>query len=123
MSTDFDRRTFLKTAPRHLLDGVRVLLTDLKGLASSGSTDQERPAARRMAILDVSRCLAWSGTDCRMCYLRCPKRDEAMLLEAAKPTIVTSVCDGCGVCIDVCRTVNDLEAIQLVDVTTSRVTT
>lgn len=123
MSTEVDRRTFLKAAPRRLLDGVRVLLSDLKGLASSGSTDQQRPAARRMAILDVSRCLAWGTGACQLCYLQCPLRDRGIVLEGGKPTIVASVCDGCGMCVEVCHTVNDLAAIQLVDITTRRVTT
>ena len=110
-----DRRTFLKAAPRHVLDGVRVLLTDLKGLASSVPALQDRPATRRIAILDVSRCLAWGAGSCQLCYLQCPLRDRAIILEGDKPTIVSSVCDGCGICAEVCRSVNDLGAIRLVD--------
>lgn len=36
-----------------------------------------------------------------------------MVLEGGRPTIVVSACDGCGVCVDVCRTVNDQGAIAL----------
>ncbi len=123
MSTTIDRRTFLTTAPRQFLSGVKALMHDVAAFAWSVADGQERAVRQRVALLDVSRCLAWSGTDCQICYLRCPKRDEAMRYEEGRPAIVTSVCDGCGICIDVCRAVNDLEAIQLVDVTTSRVTT
>ena len=122
MSAAIDRRTFLTTAPRRLLSGVQALMHDVAALTGSLAHGQEGAGRQRVALLDVSRCLAWSGTDCQACYLKCPKRDEAMMLEGVRPTIVTSVCNGCGICIDVCRAVNDLEAIQLVSVATSRVT-
>ena len=118
-----DRRTFLTSAPRHLLSGVKALMHDVAVFTRPFADGQERVGRQRVALLDISRCLAWSGADCQACYLKCPKRDEAMRHEDGRPAIVTSVCDGCGICIDVCRTVNDLEAIQLVDVTTNRVTT
>lgn len=99
------RRTFLKSAPRHLLDGVRGFYTEVTA----------RGSKQRVAILDVSRCLAWGEGECQLCYLRCPLRDKAMLFDAGKPTIVASACDGCGICADVCRTANDLQAIQLAE--------
>ena len=123
MSRDIDRRAFLTSAPRHLLSGVRALMHDVSAFTWPASGGQERGARRQVALLDISRCLTWSGTDCQMCYLACPKRDQAMMLQGGRPIIVISVCDGCGVCIDACRAVNDLDTIQLVDSTTSRVTT
>lgn len=123
MSIEIDRRTFLTTAPRYLLSGVKALMQDVATFAWPIADGPDHAVRQRVALLDVSQCLAWSGTDCRMCYLQCPKRDEAIALEVGRPTIVTSECDGCGLCIDACRAVNDLEAIHLVDVTTHRVTT
>ena len=123
MSNAIDRRTFLASAPRWLFGEMKVLMSGVAALAWHASEEQERAAYHQIALLDISRCLAWSGTDCQTCYLACPKREKAMTIEAGKPAIVTSVCDGCGVCIGVCRSVNDLEAIQLVDVAPHRVTT
>lgn len=123
MNGGMDRRAFLTSAPRRLLNGVMTLVSDAAAFARPVADRQEHATLRRVALLDVSRCLAWAAVDCQLCYLTCPKRDEAIMLEGGRPTVVTSVCDGCGMCIDVCRNANDLEAIQLVDVTTSRVTT
>ena len=114
MSTGIDRRTFLTTAPRHLLSGVKALMNDVAAFTWPIADGPDRTVHQRVALLDVSRCLAWSGMDCQMCYLKCPKHHEAMTLEGGRLTIVTSGCDGCGICIDVCRTVNDLGAIRLV---------
>ena len=106
-----DRRAFLTSAPRQLFSGVKTLMHEVAAFARPASGGQERAVRRQVALLDVSRCLAWSGTDCQVCYLKCPKRDEAMMLEGARPIIVTSVCDGCGICVEVCRMVNDPGAI------------
>ena len=115
-----DRRAFLASAPTRLFRGVQALLTPV--VVPTALTPAN--AAQRVAILDVSRCLAWGeglpaapaaqAGSCQLCYLRCPLRDRAMVLEAGRPVIVTSACDGCGVCVDVCRTVNDLGAMQMV---------
>lgn len=115
MSRDIDRRTFLTSAPRHLLSGVKALMNDVAVFAWPIADKQEHAALRRVALLDVSRCLAWTAVDCQLCYLKCPKRDEAIVLEEDRPVVVASACDGCGVCVDVCRSINDLGAIQLVD--------
>ena len=105
-----DRRAFLASAPQQLFRGVQALMTPVVTPTALTPVD----ATQRMAVLDVSRCLAWGEGRCQLCYLRCPSRDRAMVLEAGRPVIVTSACDGCGVCVDACRTVNDLGAIQIV---------
>ena len=115
-SGEINRRTFLTSAPRHLLEGLRVLMTDLRGLSSSVSGGWERTLPRRVAMLDVSRCLAWGGGSCQVCYLQCPLRDRAMVLEEGKPTVVASACDGCGICVEACCAVNDLGAMTRVSV-------
>ena len=110
MSGGMDRRAFLAAAPKQLFRGVQALMKQMATPAPPAPMD----ATRRVAILDVSRCLAWGEGHCQLCYLRCPLRDHAMVLEAGRPVVVTSACDGCGVCVDVCRTVNDLGATQMV---------
>lgn len=91
-------------------------MTDLRRFTSPHPTGLEQPATRRIAMLDVSRCLAWGVGSCQLCYLQCPLRDEAMTLDGGKPTVVASACDGCGACVKVCRTVNDLGAIRIVSI-------
>ena len=105
-----DRRAFLASAPKRLFRGVQALMTPV--IAPPALTPVD--ATKRVAILDVSRCLAWGEGTCQFCYLHCPLRDRAMVLDGDKPVVVTSACDGCGVCVDVCRTVNDLGAILVV---------
>ena len=114
-SRDITRRTFLTSAPQRLLDGLRALMIDLRGLSSAVSGGRARALPRRVAMLDVSRCLAWGGGSCQVCALRCPLRDRAMVLEDGKPPVVASLCDGCGVCVEACGAVNDLGAMQLVE--------
>lgn len=122
METDghglIDRRTFLAAAPRYVLSGMSALRTGSALHAPSGSDGHRGLARRRIAMVDVSCCLAWGAGSCQLCYLRCPLRDEAMALEDGRPTVVVSACDGCGICVDVCRSVNDLGAISLVEPST-----
>lgn len=107
MDDVIDRRAFLTAAPRRILRRLRTLMSDAVSQAVSDGTGR-----RRLAVVDVSRCLAWGGGDCRLCYVRCPLRDQAMMISEGRP-VVASRCDGCGVCVDVCRSVNDPGAIRL----------
>ena len=109
-----NRRTFLKLAPRQLLNSVRGLFTEIRAEGLDLLTHAKTETGRRVAILNVSCCLAWGSGECQLCYLQCPLRDEAVVLNEGRPTIVSSSCNGCGVCVDVCRSVNDLSSIQLV---------
>lgn len=106
------RRTFLRRLPRQIVAGVRKLMADgfSGGVAESHVTTSVR--GRSLAVIDISRCLAWGASPCQACYLRCPLRDEAMVLDDGRPLIMASACDGCGVCVEVCRTVNDHGAIE-----------
>ena len=112
MDESMDRRAFLTSAPRRLLANARGLMKIVTEVPPQGD--------RRLAVLDVARCLAWGAVECQLCYLRCPLRDRAITLDGGRPTIVASVCDGCGICVDVCRTVNDLGAIQVVSASSKR---
>ena len=114
MSDGMDRRAFLASAPQQLFRGVQALMARVVAPATPTPVDVTSVSRRRVAILDVSRCLAWGEGNCQLCYLRCPLRDHAMVLEVGRPVVVTSACDGCGVCVNVCHTVNDLGAIQVV---------
>lgn len=111
MDDVIDRRTFLTAAPRRILRRLRTLMSDAASQAVSDGTGR-----RRLAVVDVSRCLAWGAGDCQLCYLRCPRRDEAITFHDSQPTIVAQACDGCGVCVEACRAVNDPPAIDIVTI-------
>lgn len=97
------RREFFKLFPQSLINGFR----DLTG-------DTESPGGPKVARLEISRCLAWSGSDCQLCYIACPLRDQAIHLMDQKPVINPAKCDGCGKCEEACSTINTSSAITLV---------
>jgi len=114
-SPTVNRREFLELAPRHLLGGIRAVLNQAMApvvmrVAHYSST------AQQIAVIDPARCLAWGGSACQTCYLQCPLRDEAIMFDGGKPTIVAQACDGCGVCVEACRAVNDLGAIHIMNI-------
>lgn len=111
-----DRRAFLRQMPRRLFNSMSALMTDVFSIRSAISHDAGSEQCRRVATIDRLHCLAWEAGECQLCYLRCPLRDEAIVLDGGKPRIVVSACDGCGVCVDACRAVNDLGAIHVVNV-------
>ena len=107
-----NRREFLGLAPRHVLGRIRVMVDQTMALASRSVA--ERPStAQRIAVIDLANCLAWSGSACQTCYLQCPLRDEAIALDDGRPLVMASACNGCGVCVEACRAVNDMGAIRL----------
>lgn len=112
-SDGVNRREFLELAPRHLLGGVRAVLNQAMALTAMHVT-KHPSTAQRIAVIDLANCLAWGGSACQTCYLQCPLRDEAMTLDDGRPLVMVSACNGCGVCIEACRAVNDLGAIRLV---------
>lgn len=66
------------------------------------------------ARIDQSRCLAWGGQDCQLCYIKCPLQGDAMYQEDGKPVIREEKCVGCGVCEYACHTINNTCAIKIV---------
>lgn len=106
----------MQALPTRLLDGVRMLRQNLSA-PSAGARQAGKPSAlARVAVIDASRCLAWGGTECQACYLSCPRREDAFLFYDGRPAIIAGGCDGCGACVEACRSVNDLGAMQLAEV-------
>src|SRR3989304_6282799 len=67
------------------------------------------------AEIDKKKCSAWSGGgDCRMCYIKCPLMDEAIVLDDFKPVVVRENCDGCGICEDMCAMINGKAFIKVI---------
>ncbi len=103
------RREFFKSFPRFFLNELRSVTNEF---SQSAKSEEFMP---KIARIDVSRCLAWAGSNCQLCYVACPRRDEAIEMKDLKPMIVPSICDGCGMCEIACRTVNDTPAVRMVD--------
>jgi len=62
------------------------------------------------ARIDPYSCLAHQGTTCSACREQCPV-PGAIRIEAGRPTVVTEVCTGCGVCAYVCPAPRNAVAI------------
>jgi ferredoxin-type protein NapG len=103
-----NRRDFLKSLPRQLVEGLRAVTLE------NTLTESARSAEQQVAHVDITRCLAWSGANCQLCYLACPRRETAIQMQDQKPVIIASSCDGCALCQQACQTVNDLIAIEIV---------
>ena len=126
------RREFLKNLPRQLVNGIRSITTamslrdgvpsEVEAISEFGiASDTSRPrndgrldTGSRVARLDITRCLAWEGMSCQLCYLACHDRDRAIEMRDQKPVIISSFCDGCSMCVSAFETVNDLPAIKMV---------
>lgn len=68
----------------------------------------------RIARVNISRCLAWGQMECQLCYLACPLRDKAIEMREHKPVIIAAGCDGCAMCLDACKTINNTPALEMV---------
>lgn len=95
---EMSRRDFFRAFPREVFSGFKSLR---QGIV--------KPR------LEVNRCLAWGGMSCQACYLACHLRDQAIVMTDTKPVINQNACDGCGACVDACRTVNDPPSIAMVE--------
>lgn len=67
-----------------------------------------------VAQIKKSRCLAWDGQGCQFCLMKCPFPDEAIYLDDFKPVIREDKCTGCGICEQVCLTVNQSAPIKII---------
>ncbi|HHT9109737.1 MAG TPA: 4Fe-4S dicluster domain-containing protein [Candidatus Brocadiaceae bacterium] len=67
-----------------------------------------------VAMINQTRCLAWEGQDCQLCFIKCPLQGDAIYQEDGKPVINAEKCVGCGICEYTCHTVNNTCAIKTV---------
>ncbi|MBI1870310.1 MAG: hypothetical protein HYS07_03850 [Chlamydiae bacterium] len=107
------RREFFKSFPQFFLNELRSVTNEF---AQSSKSKENKP---KIARIDVSRCLAWAGLNCQLCYVACPHRDRAIEIKDLRPMIIPLICDGCGMCEIACRTVNDTPAVWMVDLRTT----
>ncbi len=69
-----------------------------------------------VALVDRRRCLDYAeghASQCQQCYRLCPLKDEAICLEDSRPVVRAERCVGCGICENVCHTVNPPSAIRV----------
>lgn len=74
------------------------------------------PDGASIPRVDINRCLAWGQMECQLCYLACPHRDKAIEMREHKPVIIAAGCDGCAMCVDACKTINNTPALEMVPV-------
>lgn len=60
---------------------------------------QDRPPT--LARIERGACLAWRRSFCTVCEEHCPIQD-AITLDKGRPVINAELCDGCGICKEVC---------------------
>lgn len=104
-SSDLTRREFFRSVPGEIFKGLQSFWNVEPSIESD-------PKELRVS-LDITRCLAWGGMTCQLCYLSCPLRDKAIVMEDAKPVVFLEACNGCGICVDACRSVNDPPSLAM----------
>lgn len=67
------------------------------------------------ARINKDLCFAWSGSSgvCLFCYLKCPLRGTAIIVDDSKPVVIEEKCAGCGVCENACMATNNPPAIKV----------
>jgi len=63
------------------------------------------PAGTSVAIIAGRHCLAYRGTLCSTCRERCPQTG-AIIVERGLPKVNAELCDGCGLCQELCPAPN-----------------
>ena len=74
----------------------------------------EGPEQVRMGIAKISHRLCTAGQGCHACVSRCPTNALSMDFDAQQLEVAVTRCVGCGICEQVCRTVNDHIAIRVI---------
>ena len=110
-SKGISRKEFLSAWPHRALGAVQSWLDRRLDYLEH---DMEKTPGKQVAVLDITRCLAWGNFSCQLCYLACPRREQALEFVDTKPVVRASECNGCALCVAACQTVNDLSAIKMV---------
>lgn len=71
------------------------------------------PQQVRMGVVTVSHRLCTAGQGCHACVSKCPTDTLSMNFDTQRLAVEVSRCVGCGICEQICRTVNDQIAIKV----------
>ena len=110
----FDRRDgspviFPDQAPCRLCDDFPCIAA----CATEALLPVESPAEVRMGLAVVSHRLCTAGQGCHACVSQCPTQALSMDFSDMRLVVADSRCVGCGLCEQVCKTVNDKIAIRV----------
>jgi ferredoxin-type protein NapG len=97
--------------PCYLCEGLPCISACKEGALVEVKDKEE--VAMGKAYINESNCMAYGVQFCEQCVRNCPIPD-AMYMEDNKPVIRKEKCVGCGVCVTVCKTVNQPIAIKIV---------
>ncbi len=98
-------------APCYLCDDFPCIRACKEG-ALKGVNDKEDVKMGK-AYINNSNCMAWGAQFCEHCVRSCPV-PGAIYLDEGKPVVRRERCVGCGICENVCNTVNHPLAIKVV---------
>lgn len=70
----------------------------------------------RMGLALVSESACTAGQGCHACVSRCPTEALSMDFDAMRLVVASERCVGCGICEQICKTVNDRLAIKVTPV-------
>lgn len=68
--------------------------------ALSTGVDAERDCGIAVVVRDA--CVAWNWMGCTLCHDKCPVEGAITLDSQNRPVVHADVCDGCGICENVC---------------------
>jgi ferredoxin-type protein NapG len=112
----------------HPLDGTPVIFAEqmpcflcedtpcIAACATEALLPVEGRAQIRMGLAVVSHRICTAGQGCHACASKCPTDALSMNFDTQRLTVMNERCVGCGLCEQVCRTVNDRVAIRVTPV-------
>jgi len=103
---------FADQAPCYLCDDMPCITS----CATEALLPVGGPEQIRMGLAFVSHRICTAGQGCHACASKCPTNALSMDFGAQRLEVATERCVGCGLCEQVCRTVNDRVAIRVTPV-------
>ena len=109
----------------HAQDGTPVIFADrtpcvlcedfpcIAACATEALLPVDRVGEVHMGLATISHRLCTAGQGCHACVSKCPTNALAMDFKSMRLMILSEACVGCGICEQVCKTVNDHVAIRV----------
>ena len=109
----------------HLQNGTPVIFADqtpcylcedvpcIAACATEALLPVEGREQIRMGLAAISHQVCTAGQGCHACASKCPTDALSMDFDRQRLVVTTERCVGCGLCEQVCRTVNDHVAIRV----------